>query len=191
MTIRTLITTLSLTVLTSAHAETIVIQDAQLSLIDVVQVPSLEAGVVDSVAIRGGDVVNEGEVLIALDDAIEAAAVEAAEAQFEIALEEGGNDVDIRFARKAAEVAAKEVERSRVADASFPGSVSQTEIEEQELTYQQAVLSGEQAEHQMALDQLAVKLRKGGTYTSRTSLPPTYNPIAHRRCGVRGVCSYR
>ena len=150
---------LLLTPITGVFAENIFIKDAQLSLIDDIHVASRDAGVIETVDVRAGDEVSEYSVLLQLDQSTQRTAVAGAKAQWEIAKEEAQNDVNVRFAKKSVEVAADELRRSRQARHRFAGAVSGSEIQRQELELEQAILSGEQAIHEMKINRLTELLR--------------------------------
>ncbi len=143
----------------SILAETIVIQDAQLRLVDDVLVSAQDAGIVKQVPIEPNDNVKQDDLLTELDNDIQMTQVRAAQKQLAIAREESTNDINLRYAKKTAEVAQKELERARAAASKYARAVSVTELEQLELQMQQSVLSGEQASHEMTVNNLNTELK--------------------------------
>lgn len=132
-------------------SESLKIESVLVSLIEQVEVPAQEAGVLVSLAVREGQLVTEGMVLGQIDDAEAQFALTRARIELENAKKQSGNDIRVRFAKKAAEVAAAELKRSTDALERFAKSVSETEIERLKLTAQKAVLEIEQAAHEFEI----------------------------------------
>ena len=141
-------------------AEKIQVANAQLKWIDDVQVSSREAGIIDAIQVKPNDTVTAGAALVRLDRDVQQSEVEGAQRRFEIAQEESDNEVNLRYAEKTAEVAKKELQRIRAAIASVANAISQTELEQKELEVEQAHLSGQQAEHELAVNRLTTRLRQ-------------------------------
>ena len=83
--------------------------------------------------------------------------------ELEIASRKADNDVHVRYARKAAEVAAAEHERAVQSRKSFRDSVSQSEIDALRLTMEKATLEVEQAEHDLAIARLGKQVKQSET----------------------------
>lgn len=136
------------------------VEGAQLTLIEQVNVPAREAGVLQSVSAREGDLVTEGERLAVIDDAEAQLDKRRAEIELQIAREKAEKDIKVRLCRKSAEVAWAELRRSEESNRQFKGAVSQAEVERQRLTAEKADLEIEQAEHERVLDQLTATLKE-------------------------------
>src|SRR5687767_570952 len=108
---------------------TIVVESAQVTLIDERQVPAREAGVLDRLDVREGDLVEAGQELGLVEIEQAEVARERAVAELDIAEEQAANDIDYRFAEKSHEVAEAEFKRANESVAKFPRSVSQTELD--------------------------------------------------------------
>ena len=143
----------------TALSETITIQDAQLLLVDDVLVSTQESGIVKHTLVEPNDIVKLDDLLVELDKDIQFAQVAGAQKQLAIAREESTNDINLRYARKSAQVAAKELERAQSAAAKYARAVSQTELEKLDLQLQQAQLSGEQAQHELTVNRLQTELK--------------------------------
>jgi multidrug efflux pump subunit AcrA (membrane-fusion protein) len=71
-----------------------------------------------------------------------------------IAEREASNDIEVRFARKAAELAQSRYERAAQANRTLSGTVSDLELSELRLAAEKAALQLEQAEHLLAVSAL-------------------------------------
>ncbi|MGB7347438.1 MAG: efflux RND transporter periplasmic adaptor subunit [Pirellulaceae bacterium] len=143
----------------SAQAETISIEGAQLAWVDDVLVSSRDAGVVKELTVKPNDDIKQESVIVRLNDDVHQTDVKAAQTRLAIAQQESENDVDLRYALKSAEVAGKELQRAKMAIASFAKAVSKTELERTELQLQQALLSAEQARQEMSISELTTQLK--------------------------------
>ena len=94
-----------------------------------------------------GRSVKRGEVVAQLSDAI-------AKAAFRIAEHESANDIEIRFAKKAGELAQLKYERAQQADKRLSGTVTEFELRELRLAAERSLLQLQQAEHQFAIAEL-------------------------------------
>ena len=143
-----------------ASAETVVVNGAQLKFVDDVHVASGEAGIVESILVKPNDAVERGRPLVRLSDARYRMEVDGAQKNLAIALEKSQNNVHVRYAAKAAEVARKELDRARAAAAQYSRAVSQSQLEQSELELDQAILSGDQALHEQTVNGLTADLRE-------------------------------
>jgi RND family efflux transporter MFP subunit len=144
----------------SGRAEEIRIDSALVTLIEQVEVPARETGVLASVAVREGELVEKGDVLARIDDTEARLLRERAEIDRDIARDEAGNDVKIRFSRKAWGVAKAEVKRAQDAIGRYPGAVSATELDRLRLSADKSELEIEQAERDLASAQLVLRARE-------------------------------
>ena len=141
-----------------AAAETIEIDSVLLTPVEEVELPAQEAGILDRVAVREGAVVKQGELIVQLDDAD--ARLEQGRAALELqdAQRKAENDIKIRVAKKAAAVAAAELQRALDSQKRYEKSVSETEVDRLRLTAEHACLEVEQAEYDLETAGLACKL---------------------------------
>jgi len=116
------------------------------SLIDEAQVPGQEPGVLIELKAVEGQQVKEGEQVGQIDDSQPRLQGQAARAELNVATEKAANDVDIRYATKASEVAKAELEVSKEANRKVPGTVSTVEINRQRLTWERGKLEIERAQ---------------------------------------------
>ena len=110
-------------------AEVITVSGTLLKIIEIVEVPAQQSGVLSSMKPQEGTIVDRGEVIAQIDATEKSLEVDKAQVEFEIAKREAANDVNIRFARKSLEVATAELLRSEEALSIAEKSISQTEMD--------------------------------------------------------------
>ncbi len=93
------------------------------------------------VELRPGDDVKEGDVIAQIID-------DVAEASYNVALAEASSDVEIRFQKKAQEVAKAEYESALQTNMRVPGAIAEIEIKKFKLAAEKGGLAVEQAELQ-------------------------------------------
>jgi macrolide-specific efflux system membrane fusion protein len=129
-------------------------------LLDQVEVPAREAGVLKKVTAREGEMVAAGAPLAQIEDAD--AQFDKRKAQMELlgASKQAENDVKVRFARKSLEVADAELRRALESQRRFAQSVSQSELDHLRLMVQKTTLEIEQAQFEQELAQTARELKE-------------------------------
>ncbi len=159
---RSLFTLLSLFLACSSLAgqETISYSNAQLTLIDNINVASLDPGVVEEIAVKPGDVVAKDELLVKLNSELFAAQANADEVTWKIAVQQSESDVDFRFSQKSFALRRKQLQKSQNAVREFNASISETEIDRLRLEQDQAMLSIEQAQMENCQAKLTATLRE-------------------------------
>lgn len=130
-----------------------------LRLIEEVDVPAREAGVLDRVLVREGQMVERNTILAQVADTEAKIDLKRAEFEAEIALQKASNDVDIRFFKKSTQVAKAELRRATESVKTFPKSVSKSELDRLQLTVERSELEVEQAEHQFKVAKLAHQVK--------------------------------
>ncbi|WP_166820116.1 efflux RND transporter periplasmic adaptor subunit [Thalassoroseus pseudoceratinae] len=138
----------------------IVIPDAQVSLIEQVEVPAQESGVLSTIIAREGMTIREGQVIGQIDDAESQLEKRRAEIEMDIAQRDARNDVRVRLASKTAEVRKAELARSEEAADRVHNVVSKTELEKLRLEVQRSQLEIEQAKHDLDLAELNFQLKQ-------------------------------
>jgi macrolide-specific efflux system membrane fusion protein len=145
---------------TASNAATLEVQSVVLRLLAEADVPAQEAGVLTAVPVREGQQVKRGEELAQIDDQVAQMAERAAKLKLDVARAKATNDVQIRFARKAAEVAEAELRRSTESIERFAKSVSQSQIDVERLTVEKTRLETEQADHETQIATLEMKAQE-------------------------------
>ncbi|PQO44695.1 efflux RND transporter periplasmic adaptor subunit [Blastopirellula marina] len=115
------------------------------SLIDQVNVPAQETGMLVTIPAYRGRIVADGDLLAQIDDRTAAKQAEIAKFRHDKATTEAANDIDVRYATKAAEVALKEHEVFEQSNKESRGTISKIQLDKAWLAYQRAVLQIEQA----------------------------------------------
>jgi RND family efflux transporter MFP subunit len=144
----------------SVPAAPIEVQSVMLRLIAEAAVPAQEAGVITSVAVKEGQRVKQGDVLAQVDDQVAVMAAQSAKLAYDAAHEKAANDVEIRYAKKAAEVAEAELRRSNESIEHFAKSVSQSQLDVEKLTLDKSRLESEQAEHEQQIAALEMNSKE-------------------------------
>jgi len=146
----------------------------RITLIEEVDVPAQEAGVLKELKtitvdaegnqvsqdVHAGLEVSENQVLGQIDDEMEVQQKKVAEYKLQVAQMEAGNDVNVRYARKAAEVAAAEVLQAEEANRRYSGTVPPAELNRKRLAREQARLQIEQSEHELKIAGVSVLVRE-------------------------------
>jgi RND family efflux transporter MFP subunit len=140
-----------------ARPAQLVVESVVLRLLEEAEVPAQEEGVVTELAVREGQRVKEGQLLAQIDDQVARLAADAAQAQYDIARAKASNDVRMRFAKKALEVARAELRRSTESVERFAKSVSQSQLDVEKLTVERNQLESEQANHEHEIAVLEMK----------------------------------
>jgi multidrug efflux pump subunit AcrA (membrane-fusion protein) len=136
------------------------INSVVVTLIDQIDVPALEAGMLVSLDVSEGQVVEEGQLVGRIDDRDVRLLQARAETELAQAQELAANDIKIRFARKSAEVAKAELQRALDSLERLPKSVSKTELDRLQLIADRTELEIEQAGEDLSLVAKSVALKQ-------------------------------
>ena len=132
-------------------AEVVKVPNCLLALDAEATVPAQEAGVITKIPVREGQQVAVGDLLVQIDDAIALMQREVAEYKLEVAKKQAADDVDVRFATAAADVAEAEYQLAVEANKRVPGTVPQARVRELLLEHRKMVLSIEKARKDRAV----------------------------------------
>jgi macrolide-specific efflux system membrane fusion protein len=146
------------------------VQSVVLRLMEEAEVPAQEAGVITAVAVREGQRVKQGELLAQIDDQVAKLAADATKAKYDIARAKATNDVRIRYAQKATEVSQAELRRSTESIERFAKSVSQSQLDVEQLTVQKNRLESEQATHEQEIAALEMRQQESELNAARTQI---------------------
>ena len=124
----------------------IILSGCQIKIFDEVQLAAERAGVLDMVAAEGQHV-RKGEMLAHTRD-------DLVKATLAVATRQAKNDVEIRYAKKAGELAQVEYERDLQANSIVPGTVSDLTLRAHRLAAEKALLQFEQAETSLEIEKL-------------------------------------
>jgi len=143
-----------------ACGQGIEVRNLPLQLIDDVEVASLDTGVVTQLHVQAGDRVDEGAVLLELDRDLHEGEAAVKKMACLVADAEAGNDVNLRYSEKTLMLNSKILEKSLNANASYPKSISETEIDKLRLERDQSELSIQQAQVDQEVAMLTAQLRR-------------------------------
>lgn len=125
----------------------ITLNRCRIKLIDNVLLASDRAGILAFVEPEEGDSVTSGQQVAGLRDEVAVARLAITEKQAE-------NDIEVRYAVKAAEVAEAEHEKAVEANRRVRGAVPEVEVRRLKLAAERSVLQIEQAKHQLEINRL-------------------------------------
>ncbi len=167
----TLATMFSWTMAHAAEPDAILeIESVVLRPLQVAEVPAQQTGLLKQIAVAEGQQVEQGRLLASLDVRGAEYAVRQAELEHELAGTKVTNDVQLRYAEKALEVARAELDRSRESVESFAKSISQSQLDVERLTVEKLVLETEQAKHDLEIERFGLKLKQNALEAARLRL---------------------
>ncbi len=134
------------------------------------EVPAQQTGLLQKIVVAEGEFVERGQLLAAMDDRQAKLAVARAEFELSQAEAKARNDISIRYADKALEVAKAELRRSSESIEQFPKSISQSQLDVERLTIEKLTLEREQAEHELELERYGVQLKQAELDAARLLL---------------------
>jgi len=130
------------------------------SLSEEAQVPAQEAGLLVTIAAREGQQVSVGDVLGQIDATQAEVDQRVAKLQFSVAQEKAGNDINLRFARAAADVAKAEYDVNTTINRQSPKTVPDVELNRLRLVWQKATLQIEQSQQDQKVFGLEAQVRQ-------------------------------
>ena len=139
------------------------VEGALVTVLEESEVPARDSGVLTAVPAREGEIVVAGALLAQIEDVDARLVLARAAAEAKIAESTAKNDVDVRFARKAAEVAQAELRRSKESIERFERSISQTELDKLILEADRCTLAVESAEQEMLVARQTLALKQAET----------------------------
>lgn len=148
----------------------IAVAEAQASLIQNTFVAAPIDGVVSDVFVEAGDRVGKDDDLVRFDAEHAETEYEATRAAYDAAKLTGESDVDERYARRTLEMQEQELERSRIANESYAGTISLSEVAQLRLVADQAQLSIEKAIHERAIAQAKAREKLAATKMAEVRL---------------------
>ena len=135
--------------------------------LQVAEVPAQQTGLLQSFAIREGEQVEAGQLLASLDDRAARHDLRQAELEHELATLRVANEVHLRYAEKALEVARAELARSNESIESFAKSISQSQLDVEQLTVEKLLLETEQARQELEMERIGQKLKQNALEAAR------------------------
>ncbi len=115
-------------------------------------VPAQEAGVLTAIKVREGQSVKAGDLLIQIDDMQAQQQLKNAIAEWKAADMKAKDDIEARYAKKAAEVAEFTYLKQKQSADKVPGAVTEVDLQKYKLDWQKDVLQIEKAQKDQMLD---------------------------------------
>lgn len=133
----------------------LVIESVVLSPLHAAEVPAQQVGVLREIVADEGTTVEAGAVIAKLD--ARQAELDVARAKLEAAqaAAKANNRTKVEYAEKSLAVAKAELRRSQESIEQFAKSISQSQLDVEQLTVEKLALEKKQAEHELELDRLA------------------------------------
>jgi RND family efflux transporter MFP subunit len=131
--------------------EDIVVPSAILSVIEKVEIPAPEAGILKSLAVREGVRVDAGQFLAQIDPQEQQLLAELVSQDLLLAQREAESDISVRLAEKEHQVARVELQRAESVNADFSNTVSAKEVDRLRLAAESTKLKIEHAQFERAL----------------------------------------
>jgi len=122
------------------------------------EVPAQQTGLLQEIVVTEGESVTAGQVLASLDSRVAQMAVKRAELEVVQAEARASNQTRIDYAEKALEVARAELKRSSESIEKFAKSISQSQLDVEQLTVEKLILERQQAEHELLLERIGLQL---------------------------------
>lgn len=141
-------------------AQDIQIQNVLVKLIDELEIPAPEAGVVLETVVQEGSPVAEGEILARIDDAEARFTHERARIDLAIARDKAASGVAVQSAERAMETAASEFARAEDARSRSRDTVTETEFQRLRLAADQSRFAVEKARQEQNAAKLTQDLKQ-------------------------------
>ncbi len=140
-----------------AQQEAIEVESVLVTVVEQVEVPAREAGVLAQLAVKEGDMVEDDALLAQIDDTDARLSLVQADVRLNSVKREAENTVKVRSAKKSLALAQAELQRAEETRKLFPKTISQAEIDKLNLLVSKAELDVEQAEHDLELAQFVLQ----------------------------------
>ena len=141
-------------------AEEVQVSSVLIKLMEQVEVPAREAGVLTEIQVHEGDMVSLGAPLAQIEDGDAQLDKRRAELELTAARKQADNDVKVRYAKKSLEVSESELRRALDSSKRLAQSVSQSELDQLKLEVQRNTLEIEEAQLELDVAKTACALRE-------------------------------
>ncbi|HQU42926.1 MAG: hypothetical protein B7Z73_09405 [Planctomycetia bacterium 21-64-5] len=136
------------------------VENAIVTFIDEIDVAAQEPGLLTEVKVREGAEVKADDQMAQINDSKAQVAKKVAQAEHEVALAEATNDISVRYADKAQEVAHFDFEAHRDANKQAPGSTPKAEMMKLLLQWQKGMLEVDKAQLELDVAKLTAKVKE-------------------------------
>lgn len=132
----------------------------QVTLIDRINVAAQEAGLITDIAVREGSEIKAGDKIAQINDSKAQAAKKVAQAEHEVAQAEATNDISVRYADAAAQVAKYDYIAHDAANKKARGSTPEAEMKKLLLQWKKGELETEKAQLELDVAKLTAKAKE-------------------------------
>ncbi len=146
------------------------VESVVLRPMQVAEVPAQQTGLLQQIEVAEGEQVRAGQRLASLDARQAKLAVARAKIEHAQAEAKAKNEIQILYAEKALEVAEAELERSSESIEQFAKSISQSQLDVEQLTVEKLTLERQQAQHELVLERFGVQLKQTELDAARLQL---------------------
>ncbi|QDT01040.1 HlyD family secretion protein [Adhaeretor mobilis] len=133
--------------------------DVRIKVQDDIDIPAEEEGVLITMNVREGTRVKQGDIIGTIDDRLPKAQRVIAEFSLEAARARADDDIEEKYAKKAAEVAKTDWEQDLEAERRSPGAVAAIQIRRKKLDWERSILQIEKAEKDQFLSEKEVNIK--------------------------------
>lgn len=154
--------------------ESLAAESAILRVVDEALIPSQTSGILSSLLVKEGDIVEEGQLLAKVDDVEAEMNYRRSTIEHDLAVQRANSDVAVRAAAKNLTFSREEYQRLKRASEAIPRSISKSELAESRVKAEQAELDLEKAQEELQL----AKMTEGLKRTEREIA--LYNKAIHR-----------
>jgi len=131
----------------------IMVKPTVVTLLEEVEAPAQEAGVLQHVVVKSQQKVRAGEIVARLDNTDATLELNRAEVALQVAQKKVSNNVKVRLAQKDFELASQELDRAKQTNDAVRRSVTAAELAKKLLEKEKAALAVEDASHDLAVAQ--------------------------------------
>ncbi|MGD9127710.1 MAG: HlyD family efflux transporter periplasmic adaptor subunit [Planctomycetia bacterium] len=179
----------------SLSAETIPIERCYIELIEEADIAAQESGILIDLKVTDGQTVNAGDILAKVDSELAILQRNVAQAELNVAQKESKNYISVEYAKATAEMARREVQRIREANARMPGAVAQTDVDKADLALTEADTYIKKAGFDLEIKQEEVKVKMASLKAAeehikrrevRAPWPPSWKGVVQRIIRHRG-----
>lgn len=138
------------------------VENARVTFIDggEIEIAAEEGGLITELHVREGTEVKAGDKLAQINDSKSRVAKKVAEAELAVAMEEATNDISVRYADKAKDVALYDYKAHLKANEQAPGSTPLAEMMKLKLTWEKGVLEVDKAQLEFSVAKLTAKVKE-------------------------------
>ncbi len=136
---------------TPASPDGIVIKGALISIVQSVEIPVEQAGVIVEVNVKAGQELKRGDLVARVKDDSLLLKLSRARLEHDLAKMAAASEVDVKYSQKSFDVAVSDLKRSEKANMRVPNSVPAAKLEKQQLERDRTELKLEQAKRDLSI----------------------------------------